>query len=223
MPPMTKLNCALIGLALLIVLMPVTILVYTFEYRGKIMKLLIVLMLAALPAWGQETLNYTGLGMNGSFYGSFNSAIAADVVQITGDVVLAQVLNPNEANQLVTPVSYSFGGILTSSLAYLGDASNTFLFSTHNGNIVGWDVMVSNSNNPAYFSQSLVSTANGDTYGAQEVFNECFAPTQGGTCSVYHASNTMGGVWVDPPSISMKTTAVAPEINSTYAVPALTL
>jgi len=187
---------------------------------------LLVFGLALTPlVFAQETLDYTGQGMNGAFATGFTTALPADVIQITGDVVLAQALNPNQANQLVTPVSYAFGGILTSSLAYLGNgngyASNTFLFSTQNGNIVGWDIMLSNSNNATYTNASLISTQNGDTYTANQEPASCWF-THGMGCSIYSASNNVGGSWVDPPP-TIKSTLTAPEFDGSRAITALLL
>src|SRR5271154_4449121 len=176
--------------------------------------------------FAQETLDFTGQVMIGSYAAPYTTVLPMDYTQITGDVVLAQALNPNQTNQIVTPVVYNFGGFLastalqsTTSAGGLG-ASASFLFSTQNGNITGWTVELANY--PDVRSQTLVSTQNGDTYTASQLQPGCFATTTGpAQCSTYSASNTMGGIWVDPPSISMKTMALAPEINSTYAVPAL--
>lgn len=190
------------------------------------MKILAIAALAVLSsaAHAQETLNYTGSQMIGSYAGDFNEVVPTlDVTSISGDIVLAQALNPNAANQVVTPVSFNFGGpLLNSTFDYVSPVTpNTFSFSTKNGIVVGWSISVSEQTTGG--SAELTSTQNGDTYGAQEISNICFHG-QPQACSEYSASNTQGGVFVDPPSLKTGGgTVQAPELDYRTASSALIL
>jgi hypothetical protein len=210
-------NCAIIGVAVLIAMIGLTVLAYLLEYKERFMKMLIVLLLASLPAWGQETLDYTGQLMVGTLTGI---GVPALTTQIIGDVVLSQALNPNEIDQIVTPTTYNFGGLMVPQLTqptYEGFVGNApvFEFSTVNGNITQWAVMLS-AFAPGQ-AGSLTLTNAGDRYSSSMSDGYCSYHSD---CGEYSASNHAAGMWVDPPSVQKVT---APELDWTRMAEALTL
>jgi len=189
-------------------------------------KIIGLLTLLVAPfAFAQETIVYNGATMTGSYFSTDTAVLPIDYSVITGDVVLAQALNPNEANQIVTPVSYNFGGALSSSgpgapCCDVTKNPDLFLFSTQNGKIVGWTISLIQYNG-ADLQQSLISTQAGDTYSAGQEVPSCGSGTwvyQSSQCSVYTASSSTGGSFVDPPS-----TKAAPELSGEGAMGTLTL
>jgi hypothetical protein len=135
---------------------------------------------------------------------------------ITGQIVLAAPLNPNEANQIVTPLSWGFSTpVLNSGLdTPYGGPSASFDFSTVNGQIVGWTV-IANSNSPAAdgYIQSFIDLTNaGDTFvGTDSQLGYC------PQCYQVTATSSTAGIWVDG------TAAAAPEIDPGSALGGLTL
>lgn len=206
---MTKFNCALIGLALLFAMTGVTILVCTYERKGKIMKVLAIIFLAALAtgAHAQQTWDYTGAAMTGTSSGLY---VGDAPTSIAGDVVLANALNPNAVNQVVTPVAYAFTGLpmLSSSMFQSGLLpAPVFEFSTQNGAVTSWEVALYGSGGA--YTDTLTITAKGDSFQSLEYNGMCAAEHN---CGIYNAVNTTAGAWVDPPST--KISARAPELSS---------
>src|SRR5271155_3071371 len=161
--------CASIGLVILMVMTLLTILVYALEYKEKIVKIIIILLLASLPAWGQQTWDYTGALMTGTSTGLGQPDI---MTQITGDVMLAQALNPNQLDQVVTPTSFSFGGqLIPQETISVGNPAPIFQFSTLNGKIIDWTVYLYGYG-PGQ-EATFISTGTGDHYTAN---------TYGGSC-----------------------------------------
>jgi hypothetical protein len=198
-------------------MIPLTILAYTFEYKERLMKwLLIILALTTLPAFGQVTLDYTGQIMTGTLTGVGVPALST---QISGDVILAQALDPNEINQIVTPTTYNFGGLMVPQLTqptYEGFVGNApvFEFSTVNGNITQWTVMLS-AFAPGQ-AGSLTLTNAGDRYSSSLWDGYCSFHSD---CGAYVAMSASGGTWVDPPPPHQ----VAPELNLSSAFTAVLL
>jgi hypothetical protein len=180
--------------------------------------LIVGLMLTPL-VFAQETLDYTGQLMVGTLTGIEPPPFVT--TEITGDVVLGQALNPNEIDQIVTPTTYNFGGLMVPQLTqptYSGWVGNApvFEFSTVNGNVTQWTVLLS-----AFLpgqSGTLSLTNAGDQYFSQMWDGYCSFHSD---CGEYSATSHQAGVWVDPPTI--KSTLTAPEMDWSRAIAALTL
>lgn len=177
------------------------------------MKTLIFCLLLSSVAMAQETLDYTGQTLTGTLTGGTQPE---PILQITGNIVLAQALNPNEANQVVTPESYYFVNPLLSNLVITnvdGAPPDTFVFSTANGQITNWAVSLYAAGGA--FADALTLKPTGDLY---------WSPFQNGYCNGNHdcgmfvGTNNVGGVWVDPPA-----KMTAPEMDWRNAAQALVL
>lgn len=151
---------------------------------------LIALMMLPVVVFAQVTYVYTGAVMTGTLTGQ-NAFPGA--TQITG-IVVVPPLNPNEANQVVTPLAFFFLNSALSSLQYPSppQVTSSFSFSTVNGVISAWNVQI-------YFNsgdtlESLSSTQSGDQYTFDQVSLDCFYQS-GVVCSYWNASSTSNGVW----------------------------
>ena len=172
-------------------------------------------ILAPLTLLAQETLDFTGAQMTGSLIGVNQGA---DYTQISGDVVLAAMLNPNEANQVVVPASFAFNGDnLLSSKPCWYQCSSIFSFSTVNGAITAWNVAISNYPGGS-MQESVALTNKGEQYSYLYQTPSCAFV---GNCTNYSASSSGGGMWVDPPSL--KTKVNAPELDLSQLASAMTL
>jgi hypothetical protein len=203
------------------------------------MKALVTLaILAAMPVGAQVTYDYTGQAM--TLTGVAGSASAGSQTHtmsysFLGDVVLAQALNPNQANQQVVPLAYAwndpgtapglvggldysannpFGSVLTPvgpnpvawpAWAQGGNGIPTLNFSTANGKIT-WFSMTFGGALGNYGSETLTISSAGDGYNSSVSIPDC-------ECGGYWSgSNTAGGTWTK-----------APEINPGVAATALSL
>lgn len=174
------------------------------------LAILIAGLLLAPLVFAQETLDYTSQTMAGTL--SLGALGPWDYSQIDGTVVLAQTLNPNAANQAVTPVSFNFGG---AALDSSNSASSSFSFSTQNGIITNWDVtIVFHPGGSA--ASNLTITQSGDQYSFVDYPSICAQSISDSACTVWNAKNTSAGSWVDPPSS-------APELDSRGIAGGLTL
>jgi hypothetical protein len=193
----------------------------------KLIGLLVFLMVPCC-VFGQETLDYTGQVMTGTYEAGYTAVLPFDYTQITGTIVLAQALNPNEANQSVTPVSYYFGTPGTSFLSSSAPQNEgsgqptvaTFLFTTQMGNITSWSIDVANY--PDVRGQMLLSTLSGDIYTAGQAQPVCSDPytTQKQNCSEYSASSTGPGTWVNQATVN--SAVQAPEFDWKHMSAAIT-
>lgn len=184
-----------------------------FECRIWGLGLLAFGLLLAPLCFAQQTWDYTGAVMVGTSSGLY---IGDAPTSIAGDVVLAQALNPNQANQIVTPVSYAFIGLpMLSSTMFQSGLLPTpvFEFSTKNGAITSWDVALYGSGGA--YADVLSVTTKGDSFQSSEYDGPCGAEHN---CGIYTVSNSVAGAWADPPG---KSVAQAPELSTNVA--ALTL
>jgi len=170
------------------------------------------------------TLDYQGTAFNGSIetidasgftsFGSLSSGPA------TGDIVLANPLDPNASDQLVTPLSWNFdsvsGPFALDSSNSPGIESTLFSFTTQNGQITSWDMQISlgtlgGSGTTAV--QTFDSFGPGQGYGAGQDLSmwELVAPT--GAQIVQNAS-------IGPGNWSQ--TVQAPELDPSTTFSALT-
>jgi len=177
---------------------------------------LLLLYIWSSPGRAQEQdWTYTGQVMSG---GQTTNA-ATDIIDAS--LVLAAPLNPNAANQIVTPLSWTFSepGLSSSLDTPYGGPSATFEFNTVNGQITSWSVEA-NSNSPpsAEYVNSQVFLSNaGDTFIGQASFVGV-NPAYCSQCYVADETSSTAGVWVDPPSA-----APAPEISGAGAIAGITL
>lgn len=190
------------------------------------MKLSIAIAAALLSTavYAQDTeYEYTGTPMNVQ-----TSYVSGNYVptELLGSLILANPLNPNEANQIVTPLSYSFASEQSElsqnaqSNQQIYQTVGSFEFSTVNGAITGWNVDITANTlgtNTAIAVQG--STYNGpggayDSYSAYLYAPYCGMPGTPGCFSVSGASN-VAGTWIDPP---LTNTVSAPELGSNWTV-----
>ena len=174
------------------------------------MKTLIALLLLASTAHAQQTWDYTGSIMTGTQTGIGESPTP---VQITGDMVLAQALNPNQANQIVTPTSFNFGGPLQPEWTS-NAGSPVFSLTTVNGAITAWNISMF-----AYApgtEEMLQSTQGGDHFESNTFGGACGWQ---GNCGAYNAVSMSGGVWTDPQTRKVQ----APELDWSQFATAMTL
>jgi hypothetical protein len=154
------------------------------------MKILLLLAFLSGPLSAQVTYNYTGAPMSGVLQGGANEW---NLTQVGGTVVLAQALNPNQANQVVVPLSYNFGGVaLDSSVA----ANSSFSFTTQNGLITGWSVSMT-FHPGGYGVIEVVLQSSGDQYYFSLWPPACDHITIA-SCTMWTAQNATPGAWVDP-------------------------
>jgi len=120
----------------------------------KAFALLLLFPFAALalpePVFAQQTTyTYTGAPLTPTLVVMGGNAPQPPTgpQQITGTVTLAAPLAPNQANQIVTPVSYQFDNDIILTSTWISTAQPTpppavFSFTTVNGTIVAWNVSV---------------------------------------------------------------------------------
>jgi hypothetical protein len=168
--------------------------------------------LLATAAHAQVMYDYSGYPTAVMPSGSVTPAIS-------GDIVLAAALNPNELNQIVTPLSYSFADMLSSNFeAAEPYGSASFSFSTNQGQVVGWNVNLYGWSGPGSdsFASELASiTSSGDTYTYTQVSSSCSIQQPDG-CFTITSSNTTPGSWVDPPLST-------PELHMSGSIELITL
>jgi hypothetical protein len=199
------------------------------------MKALVALaILAAMPVGAQVTYDYAGqamtlTGVAGS--ASIGSQTYTMSYSSLGDVVLAQALNPNQANQQVVPLAYAFNdpgllppgtglNIVSGLLNYnvndpysspltpvgpnpdpWGGGIPTLDFSTANGKITSFGMTFGGSF--PYGRETLTLSSAGDSYNSNVSVPDCNC---GGNWS---GSNSVGGTWAQVPEISAGVAATA--------------
>lgn len=200
----------------------------------KILVGLMALLMGAPFCIAQETLDYLGAPMIGtlSFYGGIGTGFVGTpppefdfqppdplALQNYGTIVLSSPLNPNEADQVVKPLTWAFDN--APILTYLGpdvsfplseDAQfhDSWMFSTLNGNIVGWNITV--TNDTGNYAQSLtLSSVSGDTYGSSVGSGTCY---YFGTCEQFGASNLVAGTWTVVSESSGGSVPAVPEFGN---------
>jgi hypothetical protein len=180
--------------------------------------LVLLLLAGSVSVHAQDvTYDYTGAPITAVYQGDLTAPPGTNLTGLpglTGDIILASALNPNEANQIVTPMSYNFGDLLSSATV---DTSNqgvvaSFDFSTVNGQITGWNVEL---NSGTYGSTGLLQeieslTPQGDSYTYSVRTSACGTPGAVGECFTVTSVSTSAGSWVDPPSGGI---AQAPEMD----------
>jgi hypothetical protein len=147
---------------------------------------------------------------------------------LSGNLVLSNPLNPNEANQIVTPLSFDFvsqNDFLSSAAQSAWNAhtsseqvSSSFEFSTVNGNITAWNVALAAStpgtNDGIVVNENLVN-ATGKVNGLSPAVGDLYYAQSNGVGSPISYSvsgqNYNPGTWVDPPS--KVTPAKVPELS----------
>lgn len=119
---------------------------------------------------------------------------------LSGSVTLAQALNPNQANQVVTPLSFDYNVTPGGTSILLGPPP-IFVFSTNNGVITDWYVsfIVGFGNADA----NVVSSSGGDSYQGGGGGNGCGLFHD---CQSVTGTNVAAGVWglpgdAPPPSL----------------------
>jgi hypothetical protein len=199
------------------------------------MKALVALaILAAMPVGAQVTYDYAGQAM--TLTGVAGSASAGSQTytmsySVLGDVVLAQALNPNQANQQVIPLAYAFNdpgllppgtglNTLSGLLNYnvnspygspltpvgpnpvpWGGGIPTLDFSTANGRITSFGMTFGGSF--PYGHETLTLSSAGDSYSS-------FVADPGCNCGGnWNGSNSAGGTWAQAPEISPGVAATA--------------
>jgi hypothetical protein len=169
------------------------------------MKVLMLAVLLTTPTFAQVTWDYTGAPMTETTnYAS--GAFANSTVSISGDVVLAEALAPNEADQIVTPTSFNLGNAFSNADDIA--LSSQFSFSTTNGAITAWDIVMQGESGNTMFGETISSS--GDSYYQNWNVPSCQFVNQNSTeCSHSSASNSTPGAWVDPPLAK-----AAPELSA---------
>jgi hypothetical protein len=176
------------------------------------------LVLIAGAAFGQQTtLTYSGAPMTGTLVGASSSA---DYTIISGTVVLSAPLAANQANQTVTPVSFSFNGDAKLSSQYVSyPAAAVFEFTTVNGVITDWTVMFDFSMDST--TETIALMAAGDNYSYLNQAPSC-PPPGNNPCpnwTNWTASNSARGTWsvggvvmsaADPPAACAAPPAATP-------------
>jgi hypothetical protein len=177
------------------------------------------LMAGSMAANAQVTYDYNGAPTTITITGDLPPPTNPNGPGLTGDVVLASALNPNQANQVVTPLSYSFAALSSATV----DQSNqgvvaSFDFSTVNGKITSWDVEL---NSGTYASVAVGQyiesiTPQGDVFTYTTHDAACGSPGEmPGDCFTATSTSTAPGTWTS--------TAQAPEISPASAASGLTL
>ena len=176
-------------------------------------------LLAGTTASAQTTYTYTYTGQplaNGT-WGPTSDGGTPPANQVptslSGTVTLSSPLNPNQGNQIVFPVSWSFGaptgGITSDFLAPLSNQTNPiltafFIFSTVNGQIVAWAWSISWN-----YGYDGVVTGNGTmtSVGADGLGSDSWigSPESGVShcgfvysCDSYSADAFSPGAWTSP-------------------------
>jgi hypothetical protein len=154
------------------------------------MKALLLLLLAS-PAFGQVTYVYTGTPLT---VNDNSEHLSAGPPNVTAQIVLSVPLAPNQANQIVTPVSFYFLGSsgdlstsFTGTINGLSDVTGQFSFDTANGVIVAWHITAGGAS--AWTSDTVsVDSSSGDAY--DEIARNC-----GPSPCAYAASTATPGTW----------------------------
>jgi hypothetical protein len=184
--------------------------------------LTLLLFFFAAPAFAQVTYTYTYTGQtlgNGTWGPTTDGGTppAPPATTLSGTVTLSAPLNPNQANQVVSPVSWSFGapGAITSAFISAGllevqtnpTLSASFVFSTVNGEIVAWAVSVSwnyGTNGPVMGSGTMTSVGFGGLGSDSWIGNPESGVSHCGfvyACDGYTAFVMEPGTWVSPASV----------------------
>jgi hypothetical protein len=188
------------------------------------MKILTCILLFFIACfWGmfasaQQTWDYTGQTMSVTPNGE--APLSLDAV-----FVLGTPLNPNEANQIVTPTSWSINGMGLGSTynTQYGGPSVSVVFTTVDDSITAWDVIANSGppqqgTNTFYYSSASIDSNGGDSFNGYFTTPTCNAPAGVAVpCYNISESTTADGVWVDPP------TAAAPEMDPASATAGLLL
>lgn len=175
----------------------------------------LILLVICIVAWSsalhaQETeYAYTGAALTDTVIPPTGWAPEMIPTSITGDIILSAALNPNEANQIVTPLSFAFTSqenYLSSNVGVQNFTGESFSFSTQNGVITGWsvdlDTTTIGTNSPLLVNAAI--TSSGDSYYALQAAQSCgigggLALGETSNCYLVTGSNSVGGTWVDPP------------------------
>jgi hypothetical protein len=173
------------------------------------MKTLIILLLGALPAWGQETLDFTAQNI-------------PEVGTLSGDVVLSEFL-PTNGTVTVDPLSWNFqsplGMLHTIANPGLGIAeSESMSFTTTNGAITAWNVVLAGSAvfEPPFVSESATLTNTETSYSGQ------ISEGSVRNCGLIGPCNTLNGTG-GAGAWSVSSPLHAPELDASGAFSALTL
>jgi hypothetical protein len=186
--------------------------------KGILAFLAVAQVAGSMAANALETLDYVGAPAITTVVGDLPPPTNPNGPGLTGDIVLASALNPNEANQVVTPLSYSFAAFSSATadpanfefVAYFG-------FSTTNGKITDWDVVLNSGiiTTSGYAQAVEYITRYGDSYTYEKYNLGCGTPGAVGDCFTSTTTSTAPGTWT--------TTAQAPEISPASAASGLML
>lgn len=171
----------------------------------------------SMVANAQETLDYVGAPTVTTVSGDLPPPTDPNGPGLTGHIVLGTALNPNQANQVVTPVSYSFAAFSSATANQANDEFVAYFdFSTTSGKITSWDVVLDSGIFSAAGTQSLeYITPSGDSYTHSKYNLGCGTPGAVGDCFTATSTSTAAGTWT--------TLAQTPEISSAAAASSLTL
>jgi hypothetical protein len=178
--------------------------------------LTLLLFFLSAPVFAQVTYTYTGQTLiNGTWGPTIDGGTPPTVTAtLSGTVTLSTALNPNQANQVVSPASWSFGGITSDFLSpgLLAIQTNpalnaSFVFSTVNGQITAWAISISwnyGTNGPVTGSGTITSTSQGGLGSDSWVGSPESGVSHCGfvyACDTYSAYVMQPGTWngVDPP------------------------
>jgi hypothetical protein len=152
------------------------------------MKALLMFFLFAAPAFGQATTYvYSGSPLAYTITGNYPPSLV--LAYLTGYVILAQPLDPNQANQVVTPTFYDYNVLETTEPF---GPPPVFTFSTAEGEITDWSVSID-----AIDGTKITSTSSGDSYFKVFYYSSCAtgANRTVSTCEQVTGTSTIGGVW----------------------------
>jgi hypothetical protein len=185
------------------------------------LALLTPCLLAATPTQAKATYTYTYTGQmltNGTWGPTlFGGSPPPVPTTLSGTITLAEPLNPNKDHQVVTPISWAFGGANgitstfgsgTSTSPPYGSLGDSFEFSTVDGKITAWAWSVSwnilpNPCDCVSFSGTMQSAS----YGGLGYDSLLYEPAGGVShcgfvyeCDFYTAYVLTEGTWTRPNS-----------------------
>jgi len=185
----------------------------------RILAFLAVAQVAgSMAATAQVTYDYVGAPTTITIVGDLPPPTNPNGPGLTGDIVLASALNPNQANQVVTPLAYSFAALSSATVDQANQGViQSFDFSTVNGKITSWDVEL---NSGTYASVAVLTeteslTPQGDSFVYTARNLGCGTPGAVGDCFTATSTSTAAGTWT--------AATQAPEIDPASAANGLTL